>query len=245
MEQPLRFFAQEEIRKMCRLRKSLYDLKQSPHAWFDRFSQVVETFGMQKSKSDHYVFYRNSSSVIIFLVVDLDDIVIIESDSKSFSSLKPFLHNQFHTKDLGTLKYFLGVQVMRSKQEIMLSQRKYVLDLLSETEKLSVKPCSTPMTPSVQFTKGELFEDPERYKRLIEKLNYLTLTRPDIAYSVSVVSQYMSSPIVNHCTAVEQILCHLKGLLDVEYCIRIMNIPELSVFQTQTGQDLGMTEDPL
>ena len=80
----------------------------------------------------------------------------------------------------------------------MLSQWKYVLDLLSKTGKLGVKPCSTPMTPNVQITKqGDLFEDPERYKRLARELNYLTVTHLDFAYSVSVLSQYMSSPTVN------------------------------------------------
>ena len=109
------------------------------------------------------------------------------------------------------LKYFLGVEVMKSKQGIMLPQRKYVLDMLSEIGKLGAKPCSTPMAPNVQLTKeGELFEDPERYKRLVEKLNYLTRTRLDIVYSISVLSQYKSSPIVNHWATVEHILCYLK-----------------------------------
>ena len=108
---------------------------------------------MQKSKLDHYVYYRNSSSRIILLVVYVDDIVITWSDTKGISSLKSFLHNRFHTKDLGTLKYFLSVEIMRSKQEILLSQRKYVLDLLSKTGKLGVKPCSIPMAPNVQLTK--------------------------------------------------------------------------------------------
>ena len=140
-----------------------------------------------------------------------DDIVITGSDSKGILSLKSFLHNQFHTKNLGMSKYFLGVEVMRSKQRIMLSQRKYVLDMLSETGKLGAKPCSTLMAPNVQLTKeGELFEDPKRYRRLVGKLNYLTVTRPDIAYSVSVLSQYMSSPTINHWAAVKHILCYLK-----------------------------------
>ena len=129
----------------------------------------------------------------------MDDIVIIGSDSKGILSLKSFLYSQFHTKDLGLLKYFLGVKVMRSKQGIMLFQRKYVLDILSKTEKLGVKPCSTPMAPNIQLTKeGELFKDPERYRRLVVKLNYLTVTHLDIAYSVSVLSQYMSSPTISH-----------------------------------------------
>ena len=83
----------------------------------------------------------------------MDDIVITRSDSKGILSLKSFLHSQFHTKDLGMLKYFLGVEAMRSKPGIMLSQRKYVLDLLSKTKKLGDKPCSTPITPNVQITK--------------------------------------------------------------------------------------------
>ena len=106
------------------------------------------------------------------------------------SLLTSFLHGQFYTKDLGMLKYFLGVEVMRNKRGIFLSQRKYVLALLSETGKLAAKPCQSPMAQNLLLTReGELFEDPERYRRLIGKLNYLTVTRSDIAYSVSIVSQ--------------------------------------------------------
>ena len=91
MEQPLRFVAQGEKWRACLLRKSLYDLKQSPRAWFGKFSQAIEEFGMQKSKSNHSVFYRNSSSGIILLVVYVDDFVITRSESKGILSLKSFL----------------------------------------------------------------------------------------------------------------------------------------------------------
>ena len=100
---------------MYRLRKSLYGLKQSPYALFGKFNQAVETFDIKKNKSDHSIFYKNSSSSIILLIVCVDDIVITRSDSKGILSLKSFLHSQFHTKDLGMLKYFLGVEVMKSK----------------------------------------------------------------------------------------------------------------------------------
>ena len=121
MEQHLGFVAQGEIGRVCRLRNSLYGLKQSPRAWFGKFSEVIEKFGMQKSKSDHFVFYRNSQAGIILLVVYVDDIIIIGNDMAGISSLKSFLHGQFHTKDLGMLKYFLGVEVTRSKRGIFLS----------------------------------------------------------------------------------------------------------------------------
>ncbi|XP_057985369.1 uncharacterized mitochondrial protein AtMg00810-like, partial [Hevea brasiliensis] len=213
MEQPPGFVAQGELGKVCRLRKSLYGLKQSPRAWFGRFSEAVQEFGMQKSKCDHSVFYKQSEAGLILLVVYVDDIIITGSDSAGISSLKTFLQTQFQTKDLGLLKYFLGIKVMRSKKGIFLSQRKYVLDLLTETGKLGAKPCSAPMTPNLQLLAGdsELFEDPERYRRLVGKLNYQTVTRPDIAYAVSVVSQFMSSLTVAHWEALGQILCYLKG----------------------------------
>ena len=212
MEQPPRFVAQGGKGRICRLRKSLYGLKQSPHTWFGKFNQTVEEFGMQKSKSYHFVFYKNSSLSIILFVMYVDNIVITRSDSRGISSLKSFLQSQFHTKDLGILRYFLGIEVMRSKHGIFLSQRKYVFDLLSETENLEVKPCSSPMFPSVHLTrKGETFENPEIYKRQVGKLNYLTVTHPDFAHSISVVSQYMSFPTVDHWVTIEQILCYLKG----------------------------------
>ena len=217
MEQPPGFVAQGEIGKVCRLRKSLYGLKQSPRACFGKFNEVIEKVGMQKSKSDHSVFYRNSQAGIILLVVYVDDIIVTGNDMAGISSLKSFLHGQFHTKDLGMLKYFLGVEVMRSKRGIFLSQRKYVLDLLSGIGKLAAKSCQSLMAQSLHLTReGELFEDPERYRRLVGKLNYLTVTRSDIAYSISVVIQYMSSLTVDHWAAVEQIICYLKRALECE-----------------------------
>ena len=129
----------------------------------------------------------------------VDDIVITGSDSKGISSLKPLLQSQFYIKDLWMLRYFLGIEVMRSKHGIFLSQRKYVFDLLSETRKLRVKSCSSPMVPGVHLTrKGETFEDLEKHRKLVGKLNYLTVTRPNIAHSITIVSKYMSSPTVNH-----------------------------------------------
>ena len=97
---------------------------------------------------------------------------------------------------------------MRSKHGILLSQKKYVLDLLFEIGKFALKPSDSPMAQSLHLTReGGFFEDHERYRRLVGKLNYLTVTRPDIAYSVSVVIQYMFSPIVDHWVSVEHILC--------------------------------------
>ncbi|RVW41005.1 Retrovirus-related Pol polyprotein from transposon TNT 1-94 [Vitis vinifera] len=212
LEQPPGFVAQGEYGKVCRLKKALYGLKQSPRAWFGKFSKEIQAFGMNKSEKDHSVFYKKSAAGIILLVVYVNDIVITRNDHAGISDLKTFMHSKFHTKDLGELKYFLGIEVSRSKKRMFLSQRKYVLDLLKETGKIEAKPCTTPMVPNVQLMPddGDPFYNPERCRRVVGKLNYLTVTRPDIAYAVSVVSQFTFAPTIKHWAALEQILCYLK-----------------------------------
>ncbi|RVW84739.1 Retrovirus-related Pol polyprotein from transposon RE1 [Vitis vinifera] len=185
LEQPPGFVAQGEYGKVCCLKKALYGLKQSPRAWFGKFSKEIQAFGMNKSEKDHSVFYKKSAVGIILLVVYVDDIVITGNDHAGIFDLKAFMHSKFHTKDLGELKYFLGIEVSRSKKGMFLSQRKYVLDLLKETGKIEAKPCTTPMVPNVQLMPddGDPFYNPERYRRVVGKLNYLTVMQPDIAYA--------------------------------------------------------------
>ncbi|RVW69043.1 Retrovirus-related Pol polyprotein from transposon RE1 [Vitis vinifera] len=138
------------------LRRSLYGLKQSPRAWFSRFSSVVQEFGMLRSTADHSVFYHhNSLGQCIYLVVYVDDIVITGSDQDGIQKLKQHLFTHFQTKDLGKLKYFLGIEIAQSSSGVVLSQRKYALDILEETGMLDCKPVDTPMDPNVKLVPGQ------------------------------------------------------------------------------------------
>ena len=155
MEQPPGFVAQGEFGSVCRLRRSLYGLKQSPRAWFDRFSYVVQEFGMLRSIADHSVFYHhNSSGQCIYLVVYVDDIVSTGSDQDGIQKLKQHLFTHFQTKDLGKLKYFLEIEIVQSSSAVVLSQRKYALDILEETGMLDCKPVDTPMDPNAKLVPG-------------------------------------------------------------------------------------------
>ena len=197
MEQPPGFVTQGESGLVCRLRCSLYGLKQSPRAWFDRFSSVVQEFGMLRNTADHSFFYHhNSSGQCIYLVVYVDDIVVTGSDQDGIQKLKQHLFTHFQTKDLGKLKYFLGIEIVQSSSGVVLSQQKYALHILEETGMLDGKPVDTPMDPNVKLVpgQGESLGDPGRYRRLVGKLNYLIITRPDISFPVSIVSQFLQSP---------------------------------------------------
>ncbi|RVW12366.1 Retrovirus-related Pol polyprotein from transposon RE1 [Vitis vinifera] len=123
---PVAKIASGESGLVCRLHCSLYGLKQSPRAWFSRFSSVVQEFGMFRNTADHSVFYHhNSLGQCIYLVVYVDDIVITGSDQNDIQKLKQHLFTHFQTKDLGKLKYFLGIQIAQSSFGVVLSQRKY------------------------------------------------------------------------------------------------------------------------
>jgi transposase InsO family protein len=211
MTQPPGFESKGEC--VCHLKKSIYGLKQSPRAWFDKFSKAVVSHGMTRSQADHSVFFKKKRTGIVILVVYVDDIVITGSDKEGIQILINHLSSSFLTKDLGKLRYFLGIEVARSKAGISLSQRKYTLDILQDTGYLGSKPVSTPMEPNLKLMpdEGDFVDDPDTYRRLVGKLIYLTITRPDISYAVSIVSQFMTNPRVPHMNAVIRILKYLKN----------------------------------
>ncbi|RVX18807.1 Retrovirus-related Pol polyprotein from transposon RE1 [Vitis vinifera] len=134
-----------------------------------------------------------------------------ESMAKN-QNLKKYLSEEFEVKDLGNLKYFLGMEVARSRKGIVVSQRKYILDLLKETGMLGCKPIDTPMDSQKKLgiEKESTPVDRGRYQRLVGRLIYLSHTRPDIGFAVSAVSQFMHSPTEEHMEAVYRILRYLK-----------------------------------
>jgi hypothetical protein len=212
MEIPPGFTNGQTIGKVCRLKKSLYGLKQSPRAWFDRFRRAVCGMGYTQCNGDHTVFYKHRGTFITIMAVYVDDIVITGDDVEEIKCLKENLGRAFEVKDLGPLRYFLGIEIARSPKGIVLSQRKYVLDLLAETGMLGCRPYSTPIDKSHQISAQS--GDPvnrETYQRLVGRLIYLCHTRPDISYAVSVVSRYMHDPRTEHMEVVYRILRYLKG----------------------------------
>ena len=143
------------------------------------------------------MFYKHSKDgKIAILIVYVDDIVLTGSDKEELERLKRRLATEFEIKDLGALKYFLGMEFARSKEGIFVNQRKYVLDLLGETGQLGCKPAKTPIEPNIKLlpSKNDEVKDKEQYQRLVGRLIYLSHTRPDVAFAISMVSQFMHAP---------------------------------------------------
>ncbi|CAN1170498.1 Retrovirus-related Pol polyprotein from transposon TNT 1-94 [Linum perenne] len=199
--------------QVCKLRKALYGLKQSPRAWFDRFTKAVKEAGYYQCQTDHTLFVKHSSTGNrSILIVYVDDIILTGDDIMEIDKLKAQLAKEFEIKDLGELKYFLGMEVSRSQQGIVISQRKYVLDLLNEVGMTDCRPIDTPMEQNKQLKQTDDIPavDKRRYQRLVGRLIYLAHTRPDIAFAVGIVSQHMHSPNEEHMEMVVRILRYLK-----------------------------------
>ncbi|XP_070679109.1 uncharacterized mitochondrial protein AtMg00810-like [Malus domestica] len=203
---------EKESNKVCRLHKALYGLKQSPKAWYSKLSSVLKAAGFQKSHVDSSLFIRSGNIGKLVVLIYVDDLIITGDNVSEITALKQSLHKKFAIKDLGNLKHFLGIEVATSSKQLFLNQRKYVLDLLDEANITECKPARTPLASKLQLhEKRESLSDPSVYQRVVGKLIYLTITRPDISYSVSLASQFMHSPTLVHWEIVKRILRYLKS----------------------------------
>ena len=199
--------------KVCRLRRTLYGLRQSPREWFDKFRHTLINFSFTQSQYDSSLFFHKTQEGMVFLLVYVDDIIITGSDTVLISKLKNMLHSTFQMKDLGDLKYFLGLEVHSRDQGIFLNQHKYVRDLIELAGLKEATAVDTPMEVNVKYRKdeGELLPNPYLYRQLVGSLIYLTITRPDISYAVHIVSRFMQSPRHLHLVAVKRIIRYLIG----------------------------------
>ncbi|PNX56275.1 putative copia-type protein, partial [Trifolium pratense] len=168
---------------------------------------------MMQSSSDHSLFTLSKDSSFTALLVYVDDIILAGDSLDEFTHIKQLLDDLFKIKDLGQLKYFLGIEVAHSNQGITLCQRKYCLDLLQDTGLLGAKPAKTPLDPSVKLHQDTSppYADIASYRRLVGKLLYLTTTRPDIAFVTQQLSQFLTSPTQVHYDTACRVIKYLKG----------------------------------
>jgi len=203
---------------VCRLKRSIYGLKQSPRCWNHALDSKLKEMGFEQTSSDPCLYVHLDSEGVMFLVaVYVDDIVLGGRREAKMNAVKEELSQKFEMKDLGPLHHFLGVKVIQDHLTgvIWIGQPSHTEKMLQKYGMYDSKPVRTPVNPDVKLVPSENPDDvcnQLMYQAVVGSLLYLsTKTRPDIAYAVSRVTRFCAKPTKEHWAAVKRILRYLKG----------------------------------
>ena len=207
------------VKRLC---KSLYGLKQAGRKWYDTLSRTLADLDFSVSQADPGVFYANIGEDILILAVHVDDCMFTGSSSSLVTQYKSKINDCYALMDLGPLHWLLGIKVLRDQAEhtISSSQTAYINSILNRFALADAKPYSSPMIPGLVYTKSDSPSNPEEaaqmkntpYREAIGSLMYIAVTtRPDIAFAVSALSQFLSNPGKAHWEAVKQVFQYLSG----------------------------------
>nr|DAD45748.1 TPA_asm: hypothetical protein HUJ06_003978 [Nelumbo nucifera] len=211
---PHGFISKEFPNHVCRLKKALYGLKQAPRAWYGKIAQYLDFCGFKSSSADPSLFVKKTSTICTMLLLYVDDMIITGDNSIETTRLRDDLSIHFEMKSLAEASCFLGLEVEESNGYFV-SQKGYAAGLLNRFGMGESKAMTTPMESCLKLTKdeGRPLKDATLFRQLVGSLFYLTITRPDIAYSVGVISQLMEKPCEGHLIAAKRILRYIKGTL--------------------------------
>jgi hypothetical protein len=216
---------------VCRLNRSLYGLKQAPRAWYSRFASHLIQIGFVEAKTDTSLFVYHKGTDVIYLLVYVDDIVLTASSMPLLRRTITALQQEFSLKDLGPHHHFLGMHVQQSASGITLSQRQYMIEILERAGMSNCKPCTTPVDINPKLSAdGDPVSDPTEFRSLAGALQYLTFTRPDIAYAVQQVCLHMHDPREPHLAALKRILRYIQGTLQLGLHLSSSSQMELVVY---------------
>ena len=180
---------------------------------FHKLRKFLIASGFHNSHADTSLFVLNTSCNLLYILVYVDDIILTGNDDTMVHKFMQLLAHQFSLKDMGHLSYFLGMEVIPNDHGILLSQRSYIVDLLTCTKMMDAKPVHTPLptTPPITLHSGSSLKDPTEYRTIVGSLQYLLITQPDIAFAVNKLSQYMHQPTTEHWILVKRLLRYLCG----------------------------------
>ncbi|KAL0446288.1 UNVERIFIED_CONTAM: Retrovirus-related Pol polyprotein from transposon RE1 [Sesamum latifolium] len=188
---------------VCKLQKSLYGFKQASRQWNLELTTKLLEFGFQQSSHEHCLFIKRSNSTFIALLVYVDDILLTGNSEDVLHSARNYLDRLFIVKDLGPVKYFLGLELARSSHGLHISQHKYLQDILADTSTLDAKSALTlfPSGLKLVSNNGSLLPDPGKYRHLVGRFLYLGFTCPDMSFAIQQLRQFL------------RCLVHLTGML--------------------------------
>lgn len=213
----------ESSEKVCRLKKSLYGLKQASRQWNKKLDSTLKEMGLSQTKLDPCIYYKiEDDRNMIFMAIYVDDILIFTNNQNMKSHVKAELHKKFKMKDLGDLCYCIGIHIERDRKNgiIYLDQRKYIMEVLQKYGMSDCKTVKTPMDVNTKFYEKENSEEIKiltdiPYQEIIGCLLYVSqVTRPDISFVINMLSKYNSKPEMQHWLALKRVMRYLKGTQD-------------------------------
>lgn len=193
-------FKTTDKNQVCRLHKSLYGLRQAPRCWFAKLTTALKAYGFVQSLNDYSLFIYENGSTRLHILIYVDDLLITGTSLAVINEFKDYLSSCFRMKNLGILKYFLGIEVARNSSGMYLTQRKYTLDIISEMGLLGSRPDSHPIEQNHTLAAVDepLLPNPTQYRRVVGRLIYLRVTHPELSYAIHMLAQFMHSPQQAH-----------------------------------------------
>ena len=224
MEQPEGYEKKSKTgeKLVCKLQKSLYGLKQSGRNWNAMLHTCLIENDFVQNPADTCVYTKEKHNEKVILIIWVDDLIIAASNENVLKNVKGILTERFKMKDLGKLRYFLGIDFKQEDGVVKMSQERYVSKILDRFGMQDCKARETPCEPKLEYTEdAEKMKDPRKYREAVGSLIYLsTCTRPDITFVVSKLSQHFAEPTVEHWNTIKQVFRYLKGTTEQGLCFR-------------------------
>nr|GEZ82661.1 zinc finger, CCHC-type [Tanacetum cinerariifolium] len=211
--QPEGFVQLGNSRKVYKLIKALYGLRQAPRAWNVKLDQTLKSLDFKKRNLEQAIYTKRSKTSTLIVGVYVDDLIITGTPRKEIDVFKSHMKEKFEMSDLGLLAYYLGIEVTQTGGGITIKQTGYITKILKETSMMDSNDAKIPLDPGTKLVKAEDGNpfDATYYRSLIESLRYLLHTRPDLSYSVGLLSRFMQDPKDHHLKAVKQVIRYIKG----------------------------------
>ncbi|GJR47899.1 ribonuclease H-like domain, reverse transcriptase, RNA-dependent DNA polymerase [Tanacetum coccineum] len=214
--QPEGFIKREDNGKVYRLIKALYGLRQAPRAWNIKLDNTLKSLDFKKCALEQAIYTKTSKDSILLIGVYVDDLIITGTPKKEIDKFKAQMEEKFEMSDLGLLAYYLGIEVTQTGGDISIKQSAYANKILKEAGMIDCNETLIPMDPGTRLTKvteGTMVNSTE-YRSLIGCLRYMLHIRPDLSYSVGLLSRFMQEPREQHMKAIRQVLRYVKGTKD-------------------------------
>ena len=217
VQQPEGFVIAGQEGKVYKLRKALYGLKQAPRAWNAKLNKILVGLNFHRCSKEPSLYRKQDKTSLLIVVVYVDDLLITGSSLTAINSFKKSMAIEFEMSDLGRLTYYLGIEVHQFDGGITLKQSRYAMKLLDESGMKTCNSTYVPMDFNAKLSKSpaEKGVDETEYRRNIGCLRYLLHTRPDLSFSVGLLSRYMQEPKESHGAALKQVLRYIRGTVSL------------------------------